>query len=215
MVFPIGTPKRALEQPSALRPQTSLYRDCFQALDLSRLAIPLPPQLAVAWTPAGGEMAESNVEREIATAQESVGEVRLWQAVIVRTIEAWISGPLRQRRLAENYLFDDKRDFAMVCESAGLDPDDMRARLTIIRNRDLHANKVLPAEIRNARRISFRPGYCIGLTDSIKPKRPSASVGWMKTAPLSTVYGAPASIKAPRICTVSPPSILRIAAPRI
>jgi len=136
MVFPIGTPKRALEQPSALRPQTSLYLYCFQALDLSRLAIPLPPQLAVAWTPAGDEMAESNVEREIATAQESVGEVRLWQAVIVRTIEAWMSGSLRQKRQAESYLFEDNNDFPLVCQAAGLDPDDMRARLSKIRKRE-------------------------------------------------------------------------------
>jgi hypothetical protein len=75
-------------------------------------------------------------EREIATAEETVGEVRLWQAVIVRTIEAWMSGSLRQKRQAESYLFDDNNDFPRVCQAAGLDPDDMRARLSKIRKRE-------------------------------------------------------------------------------
>jgi hypothetical protein len=75
-------------------------------------------------------------EREIATAQETVGEVRLWQAVIVRTIEAWMSGSLRQKRQAESYLFDDNNDFPLVCQAAGLDPDDMRARLSKIRKQE-------------------------------------------------------------------------------
>jgi hypothetical protein len=80
-------------------------------------------------------MAEDNVEREIMGAEETVGEMRLWQAVVVRTIEDWISGPLRQKRLAEHYLFDKNKDFVMVCQSAGLDADCLRARLARIRGR--------------------------------------------------------------------------------
>jgi hypothetical protein len=82
-------------------------------------------------------MAEGSVEREIVDAEETVGEVRLWQAVVVRVIQDWMSGPLRQKRQAEHYLFDDKTNFAIVCESAGLNADDLRARLTKIRGRRL------------------------------------------------------------------------------
>jgi hypothetical protein len=83
----------------------------------------------------GKKMAEGSVEQEILGTTETVGEVRLWQAVVVRVIEDWMSGPLRQKRQAERYLFDRNTDFARVCESAGLDADDLRARLTKIRGR--------------------------------------------------------------------------------
>jgi hypothetical protein len=46
-------------------------------------------------------------------------EQRLWQAVIVTTIQEWISGPLRSKRKAEEYLFQDQKDFPVVCQSAG------------------------------------------------------------------------------------------------
>jgi hypothetical protein len=75
-------------------------------------------------------MAEGNVERDPMGAEEGACEVRLWQAVIVRVIQDWMSGPLRQKRQAERYLFDRNTDFARVCESAGLNADDLRARLT-------------------------------------------------------------------------------------
>jgi hypothetical protein len=80
-------------------------------------------------------MAPGSVEQENLGATETDGEVRLWQAVVVRVIQDWTSGPLRQKRLAEHYLFDRNTDFARVCESAGLNADDLRARLTKIRGR--------------------------------------------------------------------------------
>ena len=46
-------------------------------------------------------MAEGGVERELMGAEETAGEVRLWQAVVVRVIEDWMSAPLRQKRQAE------------------------------------------------------------------------------------------------------------------
>jgi hypothetical protein len=91
------------------------------------------------------EMAEGSVEREIVGAGETTGEVRLWQAVIARTIQEWISGPVRQKRQAEHYLFDDNTDFGVVCQSAGLDPDNLRARLTKIRGRHLHEEQPIAA----------------------------------------------------------------------
>jgi hypothetical protein len=60
-------------------------------------------------------------------------EMRLWQAVIVTTIQEWISGPLRSKRQAEEYLFQDQKDFPAVCQSAGLDADRLRAKLNRLR----------------------------------------------------------------------------------
>jgi hypothetical protein len=70
----------------------------------------------------------------VALAEPSAGlEVRLWQAVIVTTIQEWISGPLRSKRQAEEYLFQDQKDFPAVCQSAGLDADRLRAKLNRLR----------------------------------------------------------------------------------
>ena len=63
----------------------------------------------------------------------SVPETRLWRAVIARTIQEWISGPLSRKREAEQYLFNDNRDFHLVCGSAGIDSGDLRARLALLR----------------------------------------------------------------------------------
>ena len=59
--------------------------------------------------------------------------MRLWQAVIVTVIQEWISGPLRSKRQAEEYLFQDQKDFPVVCQSAGLDPDRLRTKLHRLR----------------------------------------------------------------------------------
>jgi hypothetical protein len=91
------------------------------------------------------EMAEDKVGREIVGTEETAGEVRLWQAVVVRAIEDWTSGPLRQKRLAEHYIFDNKTDFAMACQSAGLDADDLRTRLSRIRGRRSQQEEAIAA----------------------------------------------------------------------
>ena len=91
------------------------------------------------------EMFENSVEREIVGAEETAGEVRLWRAVVVRAIEDWISGPLRQKRLAERYIFNDHKDFASACESAGLNADDLRARLSRFRGRLSHQQEAIAA----------------------------------------------------------------------
>ena len=61
--------------------------------------------------------------------EEKLMEVRLWQAVVVTTIQEWVSGPLRRKREAEDYLFKDERDFPLVCQSAGLDVGRLRSKL--------------------------------------------------------------------------------------
>jgi len=75
--------------------------------------------------------------------EEKLMEVRLWQAVIVTTIQEWISGPLRRKREAEEYLFKDQRDFPKVCESAGLDVGQLRSKLA----------RLKPAEENEASRL--------------------------------------------------------------
>lgn len=62
-----------------------------------------------------------------------LNESRLWQAVIVSTIQEWIHGPLRLKRQAEEYLFKDNSDFPAVCQSAGMDVARLRAKLTRLR----------------------------------------------------------------------------------
>jgi hypothetical protein len=89
-------------------------------------------------------MAEDTIRRELVGADEMAGEVRLWQAVVIRAIQDWISGPTRQQRQAERYIFGDK-DFAMVCQSAGLNADDLRTRLSKIRSQHLHEQQAVAA----------------------------------------------------------------------
>jgi hypothetical protein len=69
--------------------------------------------------------------------QETLPEARLWQAVILKTIEEWISGPLRRRREAEEFLFNNKSDFQLVCQSAGLNAESLRTRLSKLRKQSL------------------------------------------------------------------------------
>jgi hypothetical protein len=65
---------------------------------------------------------------------EAGAEQRVWTAVIARTVEEWISGPLGSQREAESYLFNDDKDFPIVCRSAGLDPQTLRRKLTKLKN---------------------------------------------------------------------------------
>lgn len=71
------------------------------------------------------------------TETQAVSEKRLWQAVLVNTIQEWISGPLRSKRIAEEYLFQDQKDFPIVCESAGMDAGQLRAKLNRLRARQI------------------------------------------------------------------------------
>jgi hypothetical protein len=64
-------------------------------------------------------------------------EERLWRAVIARTLEEWVRGPLRYSRIAEDFLFHDNKDFHSVCSSAGMDPSSLREKLHSIRARVL------------------------------------------------------------------------------
>jgi hypothetical protein len=56
-------------------------------------------------------------------------ERRLWLAVVTQAVEEWRDGTLRDKRLAQQFLFDDSNDFQAVCANAGLDPDNLRSKL--------------------------------------------------------------------------------------
>ena len=68
---------------------------------------------------------------------EETAEQKLWRAVIASTVEEWVSGPLRRKREAEQFLFSDNDDYRTVCFSAGINPQDLRARLEKIRSREI------------------------------------------------------------------------------
>lgn len=82
----------------------------------------------------GGNMS-GNMLR-LAEVEESA-EQKLWRAVIASTVEEWVSGPLRQKREAEQFLFSDNHDYRTVCYSAGINPEDLRCRLQKIRARQI------------------------------------------------------------------------------
>lgn len=66
--------------------------------------------------------------------QDATAETRIWQAVILSTIEEWMHGPLRRSLQAEQYLLYDNTDFPIVCQSAGMDLGRLRRGLERIRN---------------------------------------------------------------------------------
>jgi hypothetical protein len=68
---------------------------------------------------------------------EETAEQKLWRAVIATTVEEWVNGPLRRRREAEEFLFNDIRDYETVCYSAGINPENLRDRLERIRSRQI------------------------------------------------------------------------------
>lgn len=78
-------------------------------------------------------------------------EENLWRAVIAKTLEEWVRGPLRYSRIAEEFLFDDDRDFRAVCSSAGMDPGTLRNRLKAIRERGVQ-KEMLPLRTRGQRK---------------------------------------------------------------
>ena len=83
--------------------------------------------------------------------EQGTAEEKLWRAVIARTLEEWVRGPLRYSRIAEEFLFDDERDFRAVCSSAGMDPGTLRNRLKTIRERGIQ-KIVLPLRTRGQRK---------------------------------------------------------------
>jgi hypothetical protein len=87
-------------------------------------------------------------------ADKGTAEERLWRAVITKTLEEWICGPLSFSRKAEQFLFEDKKDFKAVCSSAGMDPERLRTRLKTIRARGIQRENI-PFRVRTNKRPTF------------------------------------------------------------
>src|SRR5579863_3108798 len=87
-------------------------------------------------------------------AEKGTAEERLWRAVITRTLEEWICGPLSFSRKAEQFLFEDKNDFKAVCSSAGMDPERLRKRLKTIRARGIQKES-MPFRVRTNKRLTL------------------------------------------------------------
>jgi len=61
--------------------------------------------------------------------EESIGEHRLWTAVIVKAVEDWRFGTARARHDAQKFLFESAADFEAVCGRAGLNPRCLSEKL--------------------------------------------------------------------------------------
>jgi hypothetical protein len=81
-------------------------------------------------------------------------EERLWRAVITKSLEEWICGPLSFSRKAEQFLFNDNKDFKAVCSSAGMDPIRLRKRLETIRARGIQKENI-PFRVRTQKRLEL------------------------------------------------------------
>lgn len=68
---------------------------------------------------------------------QMTAETRLWRGVLARTIRDWLSKPLRSKREAERYLFENSADLSAVCSSAGIDVARLRTSLNKVRGRTL------------------------------------------------------------------------------
>lgn len=65
--------------------------------------------------------------------EQPIGEQRLWVAVLAQAIEDWQGDRLRSKRDAEQFLFQDQKDFQIVCARAGIDPVSFRSQLFRLR----------------------------------------------------------------------------------
>jgi hypothetical protein len=77
----------------------------------------------------GNMTAQVSSEMHNTVTEELISARRLWTAVLLNAVEDWRNGTLRAKREAQEFLFDNKEDFDMVCTAAGLDSGDFRVRL--------------------------------------------------------------------------------------
>jgi hypothetical protein len=88
--------------------------------------------------------------------ERGTAEEKLWRAVITKSLEEWICGPLSFSRKAEQFLFEDKNDFQAVCSSAGMDADRLRNRLKSLRARGIQKESI-PFRVRTQKRPALSP----------------------------------------------------------
>jgi hypothetical protein len=109
------------------------------------------------YTPSANEQGATKMFNSTTSDNQDRGtaEEKLWRAVIARTLEEWVRGPLRYSRIAEEFLFDDDRDFRAVCSSAGMDPGTLRNRLKSIRERGIQKD-VVPMRVRGQKKSNLQ-----------------------------------------------------------
>lgn len=61
--------------------------------------------------------------------ERPISEQKLWGAVLAQAVEDWQGDRLRAKREAGQFLFEDEKDFQIVCIRAGIDPSSFRAQL--------------------------------------------------------------------------------------
>src|SRR5258708_26053441 len=85
---------------------------------------------------------------------QGTAEERLWRAVITKSLEEWICGPLSFSRKAEQFLFHDNKDFKAVCSLAGMDPGRLPNPLTKLLARGVQKLNI-PFPLRTHNRLAF------------------------------------------------------------
>jgi len=75
----------------------------------------------------GSEAGILKVQNEVS--EDCASERRLWTAVLACALEDWRTGTLRQRREAQQFIFEDHADFENACSLAGIDRESLRSRL--------------------------------------------------------------------------------------
>lgn len=64
---------------------------------------------------------------------------------MVKAVEDWRFGTMRRRREAQEFLFENEKDFSAVCANAGMDPASLRSKLLKIGKKlDPHVRFVYP-----------------------------------------------------------------------
>src|ERR1700693_1425681 len=76
-------------------------------------------------------------EMALPTKQDLTAETLLWRGVIARAIQDWLSKPVRPKREAERYLFENSADLSLVCSSARINVLRLRTCLNKVRGRTL------------------------------------------------------------------------------
>jgi hypothetical protein len=75
------------------------------------------------------ERAQVQSGRQEVFTESPIGERRLWLAVVMQAVEDWRGGTLRAKRQAQEFMFEEKKDFDTVCANAGLDAENLREKL--------------------------------------------------------------------------------------
>jgi hypothetical protein len=65
--------------------------------------------------------------------EQPLFEQRLWVAVLAQALEDWHGDRLRSKREAEHFLFEDQKDFEIVCAGAGIEASSLRSQLCRVR----------------------------------------------------------------------------------